>query len=169
MFIAFYIESTSHGWQAVASLGAVGVATGLGNFGGTALGTRLKLARPDLIILLCTSAAAAGCLAGALLFSLPVAIVAMLICMLCNALSKLSLDAIIQRDVAESLRSSAFGRSETFLQLAWVLGAAIALLLPSKNGTLGFAVAAVVLVAVAVTMLMHERALRAHRSRPAQA
>jgi MFS family permease len=169
MFIAFYIESTSHGWEAVASLGAVGVATGLGNFGGTALGTRLKLARPDLIILLCTSGAAVGCLAGALLFSLPVAIVAMLVCMLCNSLSKLSLDAIIQRDVAESLRSSAFGRSETFLQLAWVLGAAIALLLPSKNGTLGFAVAAVVLVAVAVTMLMHERALRTHRSRPAQA
>lgn len=170
MFVAFYIESTSHGWEAVASLGAVGVATGLGNFGGTALGTRLKLARPDLIILLCTSAAAVGCLAGALLFSLPVAIVAMLICMLCNALSKLSLDAIIQRDVAESLRSSAFGRSETFLQLAWVLGAAIALLLPSKNGTLGFAVAAVMLVAVAVTMLMHERALRSQRrSRPAQA
>jgi hypothetical protein len=165
MFIAFYIESTSHGWQAVASLGAVGAATGLGNFGGTALGTRLKLARPDLIILLCTSAAAAGCLAGALLFSLPVAIGAMLICMLCNALSKLSLDAIIQRDVAESLRSSAFGRSETFLQLAWVLGAAIALLLPSKNGTLGFAVAAVVLVGVAVSMLMHERAVRASRSR----
>jgi hypothetical protein len=169
MFIAFYIESTSHGWEAVASLGAVGVATGLGNFGGTALGTRLKLTRPDLIILMCTSAAAVGCLVGALLFSLPVAIVAMLVCMLCNALSKLSLDAIIQRDVAESLRSSAFGRSETFLQLAWVLGAAIALLLPSKNGTLGFAVAAVVLVAVAVTMLMHERTLRAHRSRPAQA
>jgi predicted MFS family arabinose efflux permease len=145
------------------------VATGLGNFGGTALGTRLKLTRPDLIILLCTSAAAAGCLVGALLFSLPVAIVAMLICMLCNALSKLSLDAIIQRDVAESLRSSAFGRSETFLQLAWVLGATIALLLPSKNGTLGFAVAAVVLVAVAVSMLVRERALRARRSRPAQA
>ncbi|HET6210437.1 MAG TPA: MFS transporter [Jatrophihabitans sp.] len=169
MFVAFYIEATSHGWQAVASLGAVGVATGLGNFGGTALGTRLKLTRPDLIILLCTSAAAAGCLLGALLFSLPVAIVAMLICMLCNALSKLSLDAIIQRDVAESLRSSAFGRSETFLQLAWVLGATIALLLPSKNGTLGFAVAAVVLVAVAVSMLVRERALRARRSRPAQA
>ena len=101
MFLAFYIESTSHGWRAVASLGAFGVATGLGNFGGTAIGTRLRLARPDLIILFCASAAGAGCVAAALLFSLPVAIGAMLICMLCNALSKLSLDAIIQRDVAE--------------------------------------------------------------------
>ena len=40
---------------------------------------------------------------------------------------------VIQRDVAESLRSSAFARSETFLQLAWVLGAAIAVLLPSAR------------------------------------
>ncbi|HJQ01239.1 MAG TPA: MFS transporter [Jatrophihabitans sp.] len=170
MFLAFYIESTSHGLRAVASLGAVGIATALGNFGGTAVGTRLRMVRPDLIILFCTIAAGLGCVVAAVLFSLPVAIGAVLICMLCNALSKLSLDAIIQRDVAETLRSSAFGRSETFLQLAWVLGATIALLLPSGNGTLGFAVAAVVMVGVALTMLLHERAVRsARRSRPAQA
>ncbi|MEO6702129.1 MAG: MFS transporter [Jatrophihabitantaceae bacterium] len=166
LFLAFYVEAVSHGWHAVVNLGAVGAATGLGNFGGTALGTRLKLARPDLIILFCTVAAAIGCVAGAALFSLPIAIVAMLICALSNALSKLSLDAIIQRDVAESLRSSAFGRSETFLQLAWVLGAAIALLLPAKNGTLGLLVAAVVLVGVAVTMVLHERALRSQQAKP---
>jgi cobalamin synthase len=96
------------------------------------------------------------------LFSFTLAIVAMLISAVANALSKLSLDAIIQRDVAESLRSSAFGRSETFLQLAWVLGATIALLLPAGNGRLGFVVAACVLVFVAITMALHERALRTH-------
>ncbi len=169
MFLAFYVEAVSHGWQAVASLGAVGAATGLGNFGGTALGTRLRLARPDLIILFCTAGSAVACVAAALLFSLPIAIFAMLISALSNALSKLSLDAIIQRDVAESLRSSAFGRSETFLQLAWVVGAAIALLLPAKNGTLGFLVAAVVLVGVAVMMVLHEKALRSQAGKPARA
>lgn len=169
LFLAFYIESVSHGWQAVASLGAMGVATGVGNFAGTGIGTRLKLARPDLIILVCTGAAAIGCVVTALLFSLPIAIAAMLVSAVCNALAKLSLDAIIQRDVAESLRSSAFGRSETFLQLSWVLGAAIALLLPAGNGTLGFVVAAVVLVGVAVVMSLHERALRSQRSRAAPA
>ncbi|MGI8666279.1 MAG: MFS transporter [Jatrophihabitans sp.] len=167
LFLAFYIEAVSHGLHAVLSLGAMGAATGLGNFGGTALGTRLKLARPDLIILFCTVAAAIGCVVAAVLFSLPVAIGAVFVCMLSNSLSKLSLDAIIQRDVAESLRSSAFGRSETFLQLAWVLGAAIALMLPSKNGTLGFLVAAVVLVGVAAMMLRHERALRSQPAKPA--
>ncbi|MDQ2835928.1 MAG: MFS transporter [Actinomycetota bacterium] len=169
LFLAFYIEAVSHGLQAVLSLGAMGAATGLGNFGGTAIGTRLKLARPDLIILFCTAAAAIACVVAALLFSLAVAIAAIFVCMLSNSLSKLSLDAIIQRDVAESLRSSAFGRSETFLQLAWVIGAAIALLLPAKNGTLGLAVAAVVLVGVAVMMALHERALRSQAGKPAPA
>jgi hypothetical protein len=168
MFLAFYIESVSHGWQAVASLGALGAASGIGNFLGTGIGTRLRLARPDLIILLCTTAAAVGCVVTAVLFSLPVAIGAMLVCAVSNSLSKLSLDAIIQRDVAETLRSSAFGRSETFLQLAWVLGATIALLLPAGNGRLGFIVAAGVLVFVSITMALHERALRVHRLRAAQ-
>ncbi len=166
MFLVFYIESVSHGWQAVASLGALGAASGIGNFLGTGIGTRLRMARPDLIILLCTCAAAIGCLVAAVLFSFPLAIVAMLISAVANALSKLSLDAIIQRDVAEALRSSAFGRSETFLQLAWVLGATIALLLPAGNGRLGFAVAAGVLGFVAVTLGLHERALRGRRPTP---
>jgi MFS family permease len=166
MFLAFYIESVSHGWQAVASLGALGGASGVGTFLGTGIGTRLRMARPDLIILVCTAAAAAGCVVTAALFDFPIAIAAMLICAVSNALSKLSLDAIIQRDVAETLRSSAFGRSETFLQLAWVLGATIALLLPAGNGRLGFAVAAAVLSVVSVTMLLRERALRSQRSTP---
>ncbi|MEW5532928.1 MFS transporter, partial [Streptomyces virginiae] len=43
----------------------------------------------------------------------------------CQALAKLSLDAMIQRDVPEAVRTSAFARSETLLQVAWVLGGAI--------------------------------------------
>jgi hypothetical protein len=163
LFLAFYIEATSHGWKALASLGGIGVATGVGNFCGTGLGTRLKLKRPDLIILMCTALSALACLVAALFFSLAVAIGVMFISAVTNSLAKLSLDAIIQRDVNEDARSSAFGRSETFLQLAWVLGAAIALLLPAKNGDLGFIVAACVLVAVAVFMALRERAVRAPR------
>jgi hypothetical protein len=169
LFLAFHIEAISHGWHAVVSLGAVGAAAGLGNFSGTAIGTRLRLARPELIILCCTAVAAIGCVLTAVLFSLPVAVCAMFVSAMCNALSKLSLDAIIQRDVAESLRSSAFGRSETFLQLAWVLGATIALLLPSRNGQLGFVVAAAGLVGVVLLMLAKRRTIRSNRRRPASA
>jgi MFS family permease len=169
LFLAFYIESTSHGWQAVASLGAMGGAMGVGNFLGTGIGTRLKLARPDLIILTCNAVAGLACAVTALFFSLPLAIVAALFSAISNALAKLSLDALIQRDVAESLRSSAFGRSETFLQLSWVLGATIAILLPATNGQLGFIVAAVFTVTVAVFMALRERTVRAaHHKRAAR-
>jgi hypothetical protein len=169
LFLAFYVESVSHGWQAVASLGAVGAATGAGNFLGTGIGTRLKLARPDLIILLCTASAAVGCLLTAVFFNLPVAIALTLLTALTNALSKLSLDAIIQRDVVEAVRSSAFGRSETFLQLSWVFGATVAILLPARNGQLGFTVAAVVTVLVAIVMALRERAVRSLRRRSSAA
>lgn len=55
--------------------------------------------------------------------------------------SKFGLDASLQADVDRRSVSSAFARSETALQLAWVLGAAIALVLPA-TGSVGFAVAA---------------------------
>ena len=167
LFLAFYVESTSHGWQAVVNLGAMGAANGAGNFLGNGIGSRLKLLRPDLIILVCNSAAGVACLLTALFFSLPMAILTILISALSYSLAKLSLDAIIQRDTPESLRSSAFGRSETYLQLAWVFGATIAILIPAKSGQLGFIMAACVTVAVAIFMALRERALSAaHHTRP---
>ncbi len=62
-----------------------------------------------------------------------------------NALGKVALDAIIQREVPESLRASAFARSETVLQLSWVVGGAFGIALP-PTGWLGFTVAAALLV-----------------------
>ena len=60
-----------------------------------------------------------------------------------QALAKLSLDALIQRDVPELVRTSAFARSETLLQVAWVFGGAIGIVLP-LNGALGLSVAAAI-------------------------
>ena len=65
---------------------------------------------------------------------------------------------MIQRDVVETLRSSAFARSETFLQLAWVLGAAIGVLLPADNGAVGFWVAGGIVAAVTTVVALHGRA-----------
>jgi hypothetical protein len=60
------------------------------------------------------------------------------------ATSKLALDATIQRQTRDEIRTSVFARSETTLQLAWVLGGAVGILLPTQ-ATLGFAVAGGVL------------------------
>ncbi|MDX6223815.1 MAG: hypothetical protein QOE64_191, partial [Frankiales bacterium] len=50
------------------------------------------------------------------------------------AMGKLALDATIQRAVPDEVRTSVFGRSETVLQLAWVIGGGIGTALPLRAG-----------------------------------
>ena len=67
-----------------------------------------------------------------------------------QALGKLSLDALIQRDMPEEVRTSAFARSETLMQMSWVLGGAIGIALPLA-GRLGMATAAGLVAAGVLT------------------
>ncbi|MGZ6790728.1 MAG: MFS transporter, partial [Mycobacteriaceae bacterium] len=73
-----------------------------------------------------------------------------------SALSKVSLDATMQRDLPEAARASAFGRSETVLQLAWVLGGAFGVLLPPTYWV-GFTVIAVILALGTAQTLLTNR------------
>ncbi len=56
-----------------------------------------------------------------------------------SALAKVSLDASIQDDLPPESIASGFGRSETVLQLSWVIGGAAGVLLPTVYWE-GFAV-----------------------------
>ena len=56
----------------------------------------------------------------------------------------MSLDASIQDDLPEESIASGFGRSETVLQLSWVVGGALGVLLPTEYW-IGFAVVSAVL------------------------
>ena len=162
IYLAFYVESTAHGAKAALELGLVIGAAGAGNFVGTAIGTRLKMAKPETTIIISTCIAAAACLLVAVMFGLPFAAAGMLISAIANALSKIGLDALIQRDVVETLRSSAFARSETFLQLAWVVGATIGVALPSNtpsDGAVAFVVAGVIAGAVGILVVLRNRAV----------
>ena len=151
--MAFYIEATAHGSTAALQLGAVLGAMGVGNMSGTALGTRIKVAHPEVVIVISAMVAAVTCVLAALLFLITVAVVAVYIGAVANSLSKIALDALVQRDVVETLRSSAFARSETFLQFpAWVFGAAVGVVLPTSHtlgGAVGFWAGALVVGAVA--------------------
>jgi hypothetical protein len=171
IFLAFYIEGTAHGIKAAAELGAIVAAAGIGNAAGTAIGAKLKLSRPEVVILACTLTAATACILVAVLFNVTVAVVGMLVSATTNSMSKIALDSLIQREVAETLRSSAFARSETFLQLSWVLGAAVAVALPVHHGGyLGFLVAGIVVGLVAVFTLLRHRAIgRTPAQRPGTA
>ena len=118
---------------------------GVGSFAGTALGSRMHTAAPDRLVLISAASAAAITLLAAVFYSFAMAAVVAGVAAVTNALGKVSLDAIIQREVPESLRASAFARSETVLQLAWVVGGALGIALP-PTGWLGFTVAAALLV-----------------------
>ena len=76
---------------------------------------------------------------------------------LAQSLAKLSLDSTIQRDVPERVQSSAFARSDTTLQLAWVVGGFVGIALPLMP-RLGLGVAAGVLAAWSVFVLVRRRA-----------
>ncbi len=79
IFMAFWIESTRHGLEAAVALGVVVGAAGVGNFLGTALGARLKLARPERVISFSVGIAGVGATLCALVFSIDFAVVGMLI------------------------------------------------------------------------------------------
>ncbi|MGW6577425.1 MFS transporter [Streptomyces sp. NPDC054945] len=152
-FLAFLLrEHPLAGQSAAVSLGIVGVSAGVGNACGTAAGAWLRARAPEAIIaaVLCLTLAVA--VLAAVFFSGVFMAVLGATAGFCQALAKLSLDAMIQRDVPESVRTSAFARSETLLQVAWVLGGAIGIVLP-LNGVLGMAVAAAI-VALGTTMAL---------------
>jgi len=133
----------SPGWQVVL-LGIVGAAAGAGSFLGNAVGARIHFGRPDQTILGCVAAGLTMAVLAALVGGIAVAAVTALVAATGSAVAKVCLDAVIQRAVPEESRASAFGRSETVLQTAWVVGGALGVLLPPTYW-IGFASVSVVL------------------------
>ncbi|NMI59167.1 MFS transporter [Streptomyces sp. RLB3-17] len=155
-FLAFLLrEHPLTGESAAVSLGIVGVSAGAGNALGTAVGAWLKSRAPEIIIVTVVACVLGAAITAALFFGAFLVACLTAVAGFSQALAKLSLDALIQRDVPELVRTSAFARSETLLQVAWVFGGAIGIVLP-LNGTLGLSVAAAI---VAVGWLTTVRGL----------
>ena len=122
LYPAFVAKShDASGWEQLRILGLIGAAAAIGNFAGnfTAARTEAGPARAVLVVR-CTIAVTAMALATAVTGNLLVAAVATLITSGASAIAKASLDASLQDDLPEESRASAFGRSESVLQLAWV-------------------------------------------------
>jgi MFS family permease len=146
-FLAFLLrEHPLTGESAAVSLGLVAVSAGVGNALGTAVGAWLRSRAPEIIIVTVVAFVLGAAITAAIFFGAFLVACLAAVAGFSQALSKLSLDALIQRDVPELVRTSAFARSETLLQVSWVFGGAVGIVMP-LNGYLGLSVAAAVVAA----------------------
>ena len=146
MFSAFAVRAQTEGepFKQLLLLGVIAGAAGAGSFVGNGIGARLHLGHPDQIVLACIGGSLASTVVAMLMEGIATAAIVGLVGATASALAKNSLDAVIQDDLPEESRASAFGRSETVLQLAWVFGGALGVLLP-PTFWLGFLVVSLLL------------------------
>jgi hypothetical protein len=148
LYLAFLMrEQPLPGYSGAFVLALVVGAAGVGNALGTVLGNALRRQSPDVILSAALLADVLAAVATAIFYSLWTLLALGLVAGLAAQLIKLSSDAVLQRDIDESVRTRVFAWSETVLQMAWVVGGGIGIALPLIPH-LGFGVIAVLLVLV---------------------
>ena len=138
LFLAFLLRADGAPGLLVALV--VGAAA-LGQLAGTTLAARLPDGSERALAALALGGPFVACLGAALVSSDPWVVAAAGTTGISVSLSRFALDAALQEHVTGRSLGSAFARSETALQLAWVVGAFAAVILPT-NAALGFALAA---------------------------
>ena len=164
MFMAFLLRENPPPTDLSSELliGLVVAAAGAGNALGVLLASLLKRINPMVTVVLALVAVAAMTLVATLLYGVVPLVGLGLAAGLAQSLAKFCLDATIQRDIPTRVQASAFARSDTTLQLAWVVGGFVGIALPLDPARLGLGVACAVLASWAVFVLV----TRPRRSRP---
>ncbi len=156
LYPAFVAKShDASSWEQLAMLGLIGAAAGIGNFAGNFTAARMKLGRPAMLVARMTVAVTVVALVAAVTGSLITVAVAALITSGATAIAKASLDASLQDDLPEESRASAFGRSESVLQLAWVLGGALGVLVSTQLWVGFTAISAMLILGLAQTIVSY--------------
>ena len=159
LYPAFVAKShDASGWVQLGILGLIGAAAGIGSFAGNFTAARLQLGRPSVLVVRAAIAVTAVSLAAAIAGTLIVAAVATLVTSGASAIAKASLDASLQDDLPEESRASAFGRSESVLQLAWVLGGALGVLVYTDLWVGFTAVSSLLILGLAQTVMSYRGA-----------
>lgn len=139
IFMAFVLRDppASMGWDhnATILLGLVVGGAGAGNTIGTLIGSAASRRRPEQVVIVVLVIDVAVLATVGVFLTWWTAVILGLTVGICQSLGKLSLDAMIQRDVPERVRTSMFARSETLLQLGWVIGGLIGIGLFSIDAT----------------------------------
>ncbi len=155
IFLAFLLRAEG---APTVLVGAIVAAAAIGQLAGTGAAARLPEQRSRLLAAIALTLPFLTCLLAAVTSQDVWYVAAAGATGVSVSLSKFALDAAVQQHVTPRSINNAFSRSETGLQLAWVLGGALALVLPT-SATVGFAVAAA--LPVAGVLLARQLAVRA--------
>jgi MFS family permease len=150
------------------ALGITAATIGVGNALGSLLGNNLRDRHPERVAMLSVLLATVACIATALWYGAWTLGLLGLVQGLTAQLAKLCFDALVQREVPENVRASVFGWSETMLQMLWVLGGTLGIILP-LNPQVGFSVCAVMLLWTVVMAARQRRIGAGAAGRPAPA
>jgi MFS family permease len=135
MYMAFLLrDKPLPGWESDARqtllVGIVIGGAATGNAIGIFLASVLKKINPAVTVTLALLADVAIVLVGTLFYGIVALAGLGLVAGLAQALAKVSLDSTIQSGVPVHVQASAFARSDTTLQLAWVVGGFVGIALP---------------------------------------
>lgn len=140
------------------TIALLAAAAGLGGLVGAAVANWARNHSPQLIVLLTLGLTGVTTAATAVIFNLWTAVAISLVAAFAQELGKLALDAIVQREIGEEVRSSTFGVVEALLQLAWVFGGLVGLVMSlAEYGPPGFVTLAVALLAWLGWLLVRRR------------
>lgn len=150
-------------------IGAAVAAAGVGNVLGSLLGNKRVAPPPTPTLVLLGIVGALSTVTAALFYALWSVLLVSFVGGVFTQLGKLCLDSIVQSEVPESRHSRVFAWIETTLQLAWVAGGAMAIVLP-LTPQIGFGVAGAVMVlgfVLAMLARVHGMRLRPVAASPA--
>ncbi|WP_244359861.1 MFS transporter [Microbispora triticiradicis] len=131
VFFLLFLVQDGHlrGPGPTVALALLAAAAGAGGLAGAAAGSWTRSRSPQLTVLATLALATVATVAAAFVFTIWTAAAVALVGAFAQGLGKLAFDAIVQREIGEEVRSSAFGVAETLLQIAWVSGGLLGLVL----------------------------------------
>lgn len=155
MYMAFVLRTDPiDGWEDKTTLllGLVIGAAGLGNTLGILVASLAKKINPSVMVVVALLADVAILVVAALFYELLTLVALGLTAGLMQYLAKVSLDSTIQTGVPVRAHASAFARGDTTLQMAWVIGGFLGVIM-SWFPTLGLPTAALIVGGWAVFAL----------------
>ncbi|MGI5166953.1 MFS transporter [Spirillospora sp. CA-253888] len=167
LYLAFTLRQRGFGEvSGTVALGLLAAAGGAGGLAGTALGVWMRARAPRLIVFATLAAVTAVAAAAAVLYGLWAVLAVAVAAGLGQSLGKLAMDAVVQREIGERVRSSTFAVSETLHQLVWVLGGLLGLGMSIvAGGRIALAIVAGALAAALGALAVHGAGARRRAGR----